>query len=414
MKNLLIISFDLIREGESKKSLAIASLLSFLKNDIRYGDKFKAEHISINMLKVRNKGKVIDFHPLLSHIDFSKVDFIALSAYIWNEYLTNGLIDDLRKTFGFKGKIILGGYQISYSKNPQLEYPDCQFFINGYGEQALLDIVSQENTKNIFSQSKLDFSSLPSPYLNKEIPISQNQKMVRLETKRGCPYRCSFCAHRDLTFNKVHKHTLGKVFKEIAFFKEINVKKINIIDPIFNAGKDYLEIMEEMVRINFKPLISLQARFETIKGSRGEKFLDLCEKLNIQLEFGLQTSIPSESEIINRKNDPTEIKKVMLELNNRNINYEISLIYGLPKQTLQSFKQSIDFAYKNGCLNLTAYPMMLLKGTELFYQKELFGFREQEIGEFNIPVVVESNSFSENEWYLMQEIAQSLDENIRI
>ena len=83
MKNILIISFDLIREGESKKPLAIASLLSFLKNDTRYGDEFKAEHISINMLKVQNKGKVEEFHSLLSHLDFSKIDFIALSAYIW-------------------------------------------------------------------------------------------------------------------------------------------------------------------------------------------------------------------------------------------------------------------------------------------------------------------------------------------
>lgn len=414
MKNILIISFDLIREGESKKPLAIASLLSFLKNDNRYGDEFKAEHISINMLKVQNKGKVEEFHYLLSHLDFSKIDFIALSAYIWNEYLTNNFINYLRKTFGFRGKVILGGYQISYSKNPQIEYPDCQFFINGYGEKALLDIASQENTENIFTQSKLDFSTLPSPYLNNEIPISIDQKMVRLETKRGCPYRCSFCAHRDLTFNKVHKHSLDKVFKEIAFFKKMKVKKINIIDPIFNAGKEYLDIMEEMARINFKPLISLQARFETIKGQKGQKFLDLCEKLNIHLEFGLQTSSPSESEIINRKNDPIEIKRVMSELKNRGINYEISLIYGLPKQTIDSFKQSIDFAYENGCLNLTAYPMMLLKGTELFYQKELFGFREQEIGEFNIPVVVESNTFSEEEWYLMQDIAQKLDKNTRI
>lgn len=414
MKNLLIISFDLIRDGESQKSLAIGSLLSFLKNDIRCGNEFQAKHISINMLKIRDKGKVENFYPLLSHINFLKIDFIALSAYIWNEYLTNNFIKYLRTTFGFRGKIILGGYQISYSKNPLLEYPDCQYFINGYGEQALLDIITQESIENIFTQSTLNFSSLPSPYLNKEIPISVNQKMVRLETKRGCPYRCTFCAHRDLTFNKVHKHSLDKIFKEIAFFEKMNVQKINIIDPIFNAGKEYLKVMEEMNRIHFKPLVSVQARFETIKGKQGQKFLDLCERLNFHLEFGLQTSIPSESEIINRKNNPIEIKRVMAELKNRAIDYEISLIYGLPEQTIDSFKKSIDFVFDNGCSNLTAFPMMLLKGTELFYQKERFGFKEREIGEFNIPIVTKSNSFSEKDWFSMHEIAQSLDANYRI
>lgn len=253
MKKILIISFDLIRKGESNKPLAIASILSFLKNDCRYGDEFQAEHISINMFDVCDKGRVEKIASSFSHIDFTKIDYIALSAYIWNEYLTNDLIKHLRTSFGFTGEIILGGYQISYSNNPQIEYPDCQYFISGYGEQSLLDVITQKKEESKFLQSNLDFSLLPSPYLNNEIPISENQKMVRLETRRGCPYRCSFCAHRDLALNKIHKHRLDKVFEEIDFFKKRNVKKVNILDPIFNVGKEYLEIMEEMVRINFKP-----------------------------------------------------------------------------------------------------------------------------------------------------------------
>ena len=163
-----------------------------------------------------------------------------------------------------------------------------------------------------------------------------------------------------------------------------------------------------MERINLKSLISIQARFETIFGERGEEFLDLCGRLNVNLEFGLQTASEIESAIIKRKNNPEKIRKVMQKINDRNISYEVSLIYGLPMQTLNSFQESIDFVYEEGCKKVIAFPLMLLKGTELYDQKEKYGFQERCFGDFNIPVAVSSHSFTEKDWYKMKEIASNL------
>jgi len=411
--NLLIISFDLTRKGESHKPLAIGSIISYLKDDIRYGTEFDLKHLSLNMFNLTKNSSVRDLHKDLSIYDYKSFDYIAISAYVWNEFLINDLIKYLKTEFNFKGKIILGGYQISYSTDPKNEYPGSNYFISGHAEKALLDIITG-SSKNEKIQGQVDFSSIPSPYLNGEIPILYEQEKVRLETKRGCPYRCSFCAHRDLALNKIYKHDLDKVFEEIAFFKDKNVGKINIIDPIFNAGKDYLAVMEEMRRVNMTSLISVQARFETIRGEKGDRFLDLCEKLNFQLEFGLQTAIEEESVIINRKNNPLKIKQVMKRLKERQINYEISLIYGLPLQTVSSFQKSIAYSIENGCNNLTAFPLMLLKGTELHQQKQKFSLKEKSIGDYNIPVVTESSTYTENEWYKMKEIAEQLNKNERI
>lgn len=413
MNKLLIISFDLIRNGEHHKSLAISSLLAYMKQNIRYGSSFTIEHLPINMFGLNSQSTAADLKPDLSRFDISSFDQIAISAYVWNEYLTNQLMELLRKDFGFVGDFILGGYQISYSDAPKKEYPHAKYFVSGYAEESLLQIATHTNNSTHLN-APIDFSTIPSPYLTGELPINQQQKMVRLETKRGCPYRCTFCAHRDLTLNKVYKHNLDKIHQELAFFKDKQVGKINIIDPIFNSGREYLSIMDEMVRIDLKSLVSMQARFETITGDKGKYFLDQCEKLNIHLEFGLQTASPTESKLISRKNNPDKIKSVMEQLNARGISYEISLIYGLPTQTLDSFNESIDFALDNGCTQLTAFPLMLLKGTELYAQKEQYQFREQHIGEYNIPVTVASNSYSEKEWYNMRALAHQLQENHRI
>lgn len=413
IKKLLIISFDLIKDGESKTPLAISSIIAYLKNDKRYGKEFLVQHISINMKDFNSFNNIEDLDKFLSFINYKEIDFIALSAYIWNEFITNKTMNYLRANFGFNGEFILGGYQITFSKRLQDEYPDASYFVNGYAEKSLLDIITS-NIDKLEVSSKVNFAEIPSPYLSNEIPLIQNQKVVRFETKRGCPYSCSFCAHRDLLFNKVHNFGIDKIYKELSLFKDKNVGKINIIDPIFNQGKDYLKILEKMLSINLKSQINIQTRFELIVGEKGLNFLDYCEKLNINLEFGMQTAIGLESEIINRKNRPHKIKKVMHELNSRGINYEISLIYGLPTQTLSSFKKSISFVKENGCKNIKAFPLMLLKGTELYDLKNEYCIKEEDLGDYNIPTVTSSNSFTKKDWLLMQEISLSLLKTGRI
>ncbi|ARV14254.1 B12-binding domain-containing radical SAM protein [Polaribacter sp. SA4-12] len=407
MKNLLIISFDFIREGESETSLAIGSILSYIKNDIDYGIKFKASHLPINVLEFNENFEVSDLNKYLSNYNFNEIDYIAISAYVWNEFITNSFINLIINKYNFTGKVILGGYQISYSNNPVLEYPNCHYFIDGYAENALLSILKNENNSKVL-KSNFDFSNIPSPYLTDEIQVDDNQEKVRVETQRGCPYRCNFCAHRDLTNNKVYKQSFEKTISEFKYFRYKKVEKVNVLDPIFNIGSNYLNILNELVKMNYKSLISIQVRFETIIGDKGLRFLDLCEKLNIHLEFGLQTAIIKESILINRKNNPSKIKSVMHQLNKRNISYEVSLIYGLPTQTVTSFKKSISFLIENGCEKIIAFPLMLLKGTELFQEKEKFSLKEENIGEYNIPLVTSSNSFSKNNWLEMKKIANNL------
>ena len=413
MKNVLLISFDLIREGEPEKSLSTASLLAFLKNDERYGSEFFVHLMPINLLKFgNNAGEIGTF---LSVFDLERFDTVAISCHIWSEHLINPLTAKLRE-MGFRNKIVLGGPQISYSDHVFEEYPDCQIFISGYAEQALLDAIlySEPTDKPLVFKNNADLNAVPSVYKMGEIPVMDGQKMVRQETKRGCPYHCSFCAHRDLNGNKVHAYPKARIYEELSIFKAGSVQKINILDPVFNAGPDYLEILREIMRIGLTSQVSLQTRFEAIRGAEGEAFLNLCAEMNVHLEFGVQTIMKDEYKAIRRPNNVRMIKSLMGELNDRDISYEISLIYGLPNQTLDSFRRSVDFVRGNGCDNVTAYPLMLLKGTELYAEKEQWGFKEKRMGRFGIPIVVGSHSFGEDEWFEMKRLAEALNPNARI
>ena len=411
MKKVLIISFDLIREGELKSPLAIASMLSFIKKSKEYGNSFTCEHASINVFEKSQKKVKNNIYCFLNKTSLETFDTIAISAYIWNEHILNPLIDEIRIR-GFRGKIVLGGYQITYSQKDQLilDYPQCDIFISGYAEIGLLEAIQiQKPDRPIHINKIVSFQDLPSPYLSGELNIPRRHQMIRLETKRGCPYRCNFCAHRDLTKNRMHKFELERTFQELALIKQKEIRRVNVLDPVFNVGSEYLHVMKEIDRLNFsQTTFTFQTRPELIKNKTGEAFLNLVERTNSYLEFGLQTVIEREYKKINRPNNIAHLSALFNHLNKRNIEFEVSLIYGLPLQTLDSFKKSVEFLLKNGCSKIFAFPLMLLKGTELYSQKNDFNMHESATGDYNIPLVTSSNSYTESDWLKMKEIADNL------
>jgi radical SAM superfamily enzyme YgiQ (UPF0313 family) len=234
--------------------------------------------------------------------------------------------------------------------------------------------------------------------------------MIHWETRRGCAFSCNFCAHRDLQNNRVQQLSMEKIKRELAMFKEKNVRKINVLDPIFNLEPNHMDILNYAIKIGLTSLFSFQVRFEYITPD----FLELCSKLNVHLEFGLQTTNKKESMTIKRGNNMTKVNASIQLLHQWSQPFEVSLIYGLPEQTVATFKESIDYLRERNVENITAFPLMLLEGTELHKNKGMANIVEDYIDDSGIPHVVACNSFSRDDWNIMHNCALQLSENKRI
>lgn len=416
MRNALIVSFDLIREGEPETTLSIGSLLASLKSDPAYGAEFEVEHVGINLLTCTTEAAVAQAMDAVHQRGIGTCDTVAVACYVWCEREVCECIRRLRKC-GYRNKIVLGGPQISYATRERLAafYPQADVFITGYAEAALRSAILMEkpSAPQVIAED-VAFSDLPSAYLSGEISVAAGQARVRMETRRGCPFRCAFCAHRDLKKHAVHRHPLERATAELDLLATRNVRKVNFLDPVFNQGKEYLDLMEHMVQKRFESLVTFQSRFELIRNEEGERFIDLAAKLNAHLEFGLQTAMDDEGKAVNRRNSQEAVRRAMYQLKKQGISYEVSLIYGLPGQSVRSFAESILFLRDNGCERITAFPLMLLRGTELFAEKEKWGYQERQEGQFGIPVVYRSNSFTERDWSVMKEMADDLMPNERV
>ncbi len=342
---------------------------------------------------------------------------LGIGVYIWCERVVCALLRELRRC-GFSGRIILGGPQISYtSPNVAALYPGADAFIRGYAESALCELAMQPGRPRIPGvvyrggfdqalQAESSLSNLPSPWLDGTVPVRPGG-LVRWETQRGCPYKCSFCQHRQAgTSPPSLRGDRERLDAEIDLFAEVGVGEVAILDPVFNSrtpGEPHraTRILEQFAERGFEGRISLQCRPELID----DAFLDKCRVLDVQLEFGLQTVVPQEWGPIRRGNKLPRVDAALRKCIELGIDHQVSLIFGLPLQTLASFEASVQWCLSRDVQVLRAFPLMLLRGTTLERERDRWDLRETDT---QMPVVCASSSFDQSDWLAMARISDSL------
>ena len=337
---------------------------------------------------------------------------VAIGVYVWSEALVQKLIAGLRGR-GFAGRIILGGPQISFA-GPGVDqlYPGADVFIRGYGEQALCDVVSRVGRASLpgvhhagqhddATQAAVDLEALPSPWLDRTLSLD-GLRFVRWETQRGCPFRCSFCQHREPGARLRHRELdHGRVAAEAELLARSGVEEIAVLDPIFNASAHAADVLDLFARHGFTGLLSLQCRAEMIDA----RFLDAASRLRVRLEFGLQTIHEREGAAVLRRNHVPKVDAVLAEVQRRGLDHEVTLIFGLPEQTLASFLETVTWCLARRVPVIRAFPLMLLRGTELDRQRERWGLVDDGT---EMAKVVSSNTFDERDWSAMARVAEAL------
>ena len=422
-RRLILVSLDWTRPKDPPLSLGHASILA---NLVKKGVKVASLEYGVNSPTFDWTHVVKDIEKTLKNFGRSSPQTdIGIGAFIWNESPVQNITQSLKK-LGFPGRIVVGGPQVSYSPpGIESEYPFADVFIRGYAEDAMFKLVTSEKNKPIKGvhyrgdpdlawRSQVDLDKLASPYL---AGLIKPQPFIRWETQRGCPFTCSFCQHRESGDHLKRRNLLPeRLVDEIHFFCENNVNDLAVLDPTFNSGPFYLDVLKRFVRNKYPGKIALQSRFEMVK----QPYLDLCEQINetgsVQLEFGLQTIHNKEAKAVRRGNPLARIKRAIDEINYRNLTYEVSLIFGLPNQTLDSFKETVQFCLDHNVPVIKAFPLMLLRGTELEERKEEWDLVESPVSAGNlidrvqedIPHVIASGSFTFQDWRRMAEIANNL------
>ena len=100
-----------------------------------------------------------------------------------------------------------------------------------------------------------------------------------------------------------------------------------------------------------------------------------------------------------------KVDRALRAVRRLNIDHEVSLIFGLPLQTLASFGESVRWCLDRRVPVIKAFPLLLLRGTTLDMERSKWGLVD---GGGQMPMVVESATFSHQEWLSMVRLSQAL------
>lgn len=326
---------------------------------------------------------------VLHWIEGVRPHIAGFSCYLWNVERTLALCSRIRERL--EGCIVvLGGPEINTDNGHLLDRGQFHYGIVGEGEETFHELVrsvarglrSLQGIPGIMARERREadtfrarghmgsLDDVPSPYLEGLLKPSLRRTML-LETVRGCPMRCTYCYYHKSS-PQVRAFSEERVGREIAWARRNSVDELTLIDPCFIRRSGLGRLLDVMAR----------ERQDTLRFSCELNAEDITEDLLLAMlkaglshvEIGLQSTNRKALRNIGRFFDEAAFIRGVRMLRREGVRVMTDVMAGLPGDTLDDVKRTIDFVLGNDlCDDLSVYPLSVLPGTALRRQARRFG-----------------------------------------
>ena len=342
-------------------------------------------------------------------------DIIGFSTYVWNKNYNYTLAKEI-KTLNPNATLVFGGPEIAIeNKDIFQKYPFMDIVIKSEGEITFKNVLlALKNNKSLEDVPGLlinrkgqlvdtgravrinELDCIPSPYLSGVFDdLMKDTQGVEwnatLETNRGCPYGCTFCDWGSLTYNKIKKFNITRVFAELEWMAKNKCGFVSITDANFGI---FLErdsmIADKLLEVQEKYGYPYTFSVTWAKNQKHEVF-SIVKKLIESPNFnqGLTVSVQSMDldvlENIKRKNlDQHKIEEIFQLCDKNNIPVYTEVILGLPGETVSTWKEGFWKIFRAG--NHTGINILhaqMLENAEMnISQKEKFQIESRPVYDY--------------------------------
>jgi len=208
-----------------------------------------------------------------------------------------------------------------------------------------------------------DLNELASPHTERF--AGSERRIVCIETQRGCVFRCNFCFYnKDLSIRN-RRFDLDRVKHEIQFWLDRDVQELYLMDPVFNLNAERAKEICRFLAANNQRGIPVHTEVwaEFIDDELARLMRDAHFKY---IEVGLQTTDDSVLATVERRLRMQKFLDGIGYLKKYGLTFEVQLIHGLPGETRESFRKSLNFAATLDPPSLSVFQLMVLPGTELW------------------------------------------------
>jgi len=205
--------------------------------------------------------KLRAFGPDYVGISLRNIDNVdSLSSTDDHWYLRHGrdLVETVRGATA--APVFVGGPALSILPDEIFAYLGADYALVGEGERTAPDLIDRLERKEaapritFAPQPGLGGADMHSPRFDAELAAFylQASGMLNLHTKRGCPFRCTYCTYPSLEGQRFRHRPAAAVVDDLEKMqKDTGADHVFFTDSIFNdPGGRHLELAEEILRRN--------------------------------------------------------------------------------------------------------------------------------------------------------------------
>ncbi len=382
--NWLSKSFDITRVANIMLPQGILILASFLEKK-----GFKSDILDLYA------------HPREEREILKKVQEIS-PKFVGITSTTSSFFDGLRIASLIKEnlkeiKIIFGGVHPTalYEKILKL-YREIDFIVIGEGEETIKEILEKKDLREIkglayreegevifTGRRKLieDLDTLPFPAYEKLIDFPKRYTLpifnyprspaTTFLTSRGCPFDCSYC-DRSVFGPSFRAHSANYLVEHLKFLKsKYHIRHINIYDDNFLLKKKrVLEFCELLLKNNLKITFNCIGRANHLD-EEVLKYLKRagCWMINIGVESGDEELLKPHR----TKPEIEKIREIVRKIKDVGIRVKGLFMMGIPGETRETIKKTMDFALKNPFDDLNVTKFTPFPGTPIYEKIKEYG-----------------------------------------
>lgn len=288
-------------------------------------------------------------------------DLVFLTVSILNSLRAYEIADHYRK----KGiPVVMGGPHCTFYGEECLEHADA--IAVGEGENLVRVIVEDAASKNLQRVYRTDqlhsLRHLPMPRYDLLDPRTLARfRTYAVQTSRGCPYRCSFCAERYYLGERYRLRPVDEVVEEI---RRTRSRSIFFADSTFAGNRARtMRLLEALIPLN----IRWSALWNADRVLDRELMLLARRSGALHLNMGVESIRAGTLRQMNKQTTPVErLGEITATLRKLDISFSFNLIFGWDTDRIEDFSATLEFLEKMKVPVAFFNVFSPHKGTELY------------------------------------------------
>jgi radical SAM superfamily enzyme YgiQ (UPF0313 family) len=325
---------------------------------------------------------------------------VGFTCYLWNIERTLWVARELKRLCP-EVRIVLGGPEITADNAWVLQTPDYDFAVIGEGEQTFAELLFSLLHEEVplcaipglyvppagaearfdparrprFRTPLPDLNQLGSPYLAGILDAAE-ERMLLLETTRGCVFKCKFCYYPK-SYDKQYYLRPENIRANLRHAVDRGASEVFLLDPTLNQRKDFADLLRVLAEGNPSRQFTY---FGELRGEGiTEKTAPLLREANFtEVEVGLQSVSPEAQSQMDRKNNLKAFERGVRAMLDQGIRVKVDLIVGLPGDTVESVRRGLHYLRDNTLYtDVQVFNLSILPGTAFREEAPILGLKFQ-------------------------------------